>query len=39
MERPDELNLRRQGGEALRTRLEGDVLTADDRRVLGQVLQ
>lgn len=39
MERPDELNLSRQDGKALRQRLEGDALTADDRRVLGQVLQ
>jgi hypothetical protein len=28
-----------EDGEALRQRLEGDALTADDRRVLGQILQ
>jgi hypothetical protein len=39
MQRPDELKLSRQNGEALRMRLAGDALTADDRRVLDQVLQ
>jgi transposase len=39
MKRPAEVQLSREDGEALRTRLEGDILTADDRRVLGQVLQ
>ena len=39
MKRPEEVKLSREDGEALRQRLEGDALTADDRRVLGQVLQ
>ena len=39
MQRPDEVKLNRQDGEALRTRLAGDALTADDRRVLDLVLQ
>jgi hypothetical protein len=39
MERPDEVNLNRQDGEALIERLHGNVLTAQDRRVLEQVLQ
>ena len=39
MERPDEVHLSREDGEALRTRLAGDALTAADRRVLDQVLQ
>jgi len=39
MERPDEVHLSRAEGEALRTRLASDVLTAADRRVLDQVLQ
>jgi transposase len=39
MKRPAEVKLSREDGEALRKRLEGDALTADDRRVLGQVLQ
>src|SRR6266571_4464439 len=39
MERPDEVHLSRAEGEALRTRLAGDALTAADRRVLDQVLQ
>ena len=39
MKRPEKLQLSREDGEALRTRLAGDVLTADDRRVLDQVLQ
>ena len=39
MKRPEEVKLSREDGEALRTRLAGDALTADDRRVLGQVLQ
>ena len=33
------MQLSREDGEALRTRLAGDALTADDRRVLDQVLQ
>src|SRR5947209_18549964 len=39
MERPDEVNLSRQDGEALIERLQGDALTAQDRRVLEQVLR
>jgi hypothetical protein len=39
MTRPEEVQLSREDGEALRTRLAGDALTADDRRVLDQVLQ
>jgi hypothetical protein len=36
---PDPVQLSREDGEALRTRLAGDALTADDRRVLDYVLQ
>jgi transposase len=36
---PDTMQLSREDGEALRTRLAGDALTADDRRVLDHVLQ
>ncbi len=39
MERPDEVNLSRHDGEALIKRLPGDALTAQDRRVLEQVLR
>jgi len=39
MKCPEEVQLRREDGEALRQRLAGDALTADDRRVLDQVLQ
>ncbi len=39
MQRPVEVTLSREDGEALRIRLAGDALTADDRRVLDQVLQ
>jgi hypothetical protein len=39
MTRPEEVNLSREDGEALRTRLAGDALTAADRRVLDLVLQ
>ena len=39
MKCPEEVNLNREAGEALRQRLAGDALTADDRRVLDQVLQ
>jgi transposase len=39
MKCPDKVQLSRADGEALRTRLAGDALTADDRRVLDQVLQ
>jgi len=39
MKRPAEVQRSREDGEALRQRLAGDGLTADDRRVLGQVLQ
>jgi transposase len=39
MKRPAEVQLSREDGEALRQRLAGDALTADDRRVLDQVLQ
>ncbi len=39
MKRPEQVQLSREDGEALRTRLAGDALTADDRHVLDQVLQ
>ena len=39
MQCPEEVTLSREDGEALRTRLAGDALTAADRRVLDQVLQ
>jgi transposase len=39
MKRPEKLQLSRADGEALRTRLAGDTLTAADRCVLDQVLQ
>jgi transposase len=39
MKPPDEVKLSREDGEALRQRLDSDALTADDRRVLGQVLE
>jgi len=39
MKRPDEITLSHEDGEALRKRLDGEALTADDRRVLGQVLE
>ena len=39
MKRPEEVKLSREDGEALRQRLDGNALTAADRRVLGQVLQ
>jgi transposase len=39
MERPEEVNLSRQDGEALIERLHRDALTAQDRRVLEQVLR
>src|SRR5215475_2822787 len=39
MKCPDKLQLSREDGEALRTRLAGDSLTGDDRRVLDHVLQ
>src|SRR5215471_3769669 len=39
MEQPDEVNLSRQDGEALIKRLQGDALTAQDRRVLEQALR
>jgi hypothetical protein len=39
MKCPEKLQLSRADGEALRTRLARDSLTADDRRVLDQVLQ
>src|SRR5262247_4077444 len=39
MERPDEVNLSCQDGEELIARLQGDALTAQDRRVLEQVLR
>jgi hypothetical protein len=38
MKCPTKLQLSREDGEALRTRLAGDDLSADDRRVLDQVL-
>src|SRR4029450_3957775 len=39
MKCPDTIQLSREDGEALRARLAGDALTADDRRVLDHVLQ
>jgi len=39
MKCPEQVQLSREDGEALRTRLAGDALTAADRRVLDQVLQ
>src|SRR5438445_13637347 len=39
MKCPEEVQLSREDGEALRTRLAGEALTADDRRVLDRVLQ
>jgi transposase len=39
MKRPQELELRREDGEALRQRLAENALTADDRRILDLVLQ
>jgi transposase len=39
MQNPEKLQLSHADGEAIRTRLAGDALTADDRRVLDQVLQ
>ena len=39
MKCPDKVQLSRADGEAIRTRLVGDALTADDRQVLDQVLQ
>jgi transposase len=39
MKCPEQLQLSGEDGEALRTRLAGDGLTADDRRVLDLVLQ
>src|SRR6266571_1263771 len=39
MKCPDKVQLSRADGEALRTRLAGNALTAADRRVLDQVLQ
>jgi transposase len=39
MKCPDKVQLSRADGEALRTRLAGDALTAADRHVLDQVLQ
>ena len=38
MKRPDAITLSHEDGEALRQRLNGNALTADDRRVLDQVL-
>jgi len=39
MKCPEDVQLIREDGEPLRTRLAGEALTADDRRVLDQVLQ
>ena len=39
MKHPEEVKLSREEGEALIERLEGNALTADDRRVLAQVLR
>jgi transposase len=38
MKQPEEVQLSREDGEALLTRLETNTLTAEDRRVLGKVL-
>jgi len=38
MNRPEDVTLSREEGEALLARLEADALTAEDRRVLGKVL-
>ena len=38
MKRPEEVTLSRDEGEALRSRLEREALTAEDRQVLGKVL-
>ena len=38
MKQPEDVQLSREDGEALLTRLEANTLTADDRRVLGKVL-
>jgi hypothetical protein len=38
MKRPDEITLSQADGEALIERLEGDALTADDRRVLVKLI-
>jgi transposase len=38
MKRPDEVTLSREDGEALIERLEGNALTADDRRVLVKLI-
>ena len=39
MKRPEDAPLSHEEGEALLERLKGDALTADDRCILGQVLQ
>src|SRR5215510_6123662 len=39
MERPEDVHLRHQDGEALSERLHRDALTTQDRRVLEQVLR
>ena len=38
MKRPEDVELSREDGEALLTRLETNTLTAEDRQVLGKVL-
>src|SRR5215212_9281561 len=38
MKRPEDVELRREEGEALLARLEANTLTAEDRQVLGKVL-
>src|ERR671911_215534 len=38
MKRPEDVELSREEGEALLARLEANTLTAEDRRVLGEVL-
>ena len=38
MKQPEDVQLSREGGEALLVRLEANTLTTDDRRVLGKVL-
>ena len=39
MQQPDEVRRNREEGEALIERLEGDALTSEERRVLGQLLR
>jgi hypothetical protein len=39
MKRPHEVHLSREDGEALRQRLDRNALTAEDRRMLGHILE